>query len=302
MATRNILHMLSPQRNISPFDVNMAIDAGFDAVIPYAGVEVGDVRGLVQDAMFSRPPASAARTGFFIGGKNAIQALDMLDAGRAAMFPPFEISLFADPAGSFTTAAAMVARVEKELKSRHGQGRGLSWSGRRVSVFGGTGVVGFSAAVIAAGEGAKVTLMGYDGAERVARFADAAKARFGVDIAAADASTDALKSTAVEQSDVLLCAGRAGVEVIGAAHLKNARNLKVAADVNAVPPAGIAGIGAQDDGKALAGTMGVGIGPLAIGGIKYRVQFGLLQRMTKSDKALCLDFRDAYRLARELVR
>ena len=144
MAPRNILHMLSPQRHISPFDVNMAVDAGFDAVIPYSGVEVGDVRGLVQDAMFSRPPTSAARTGFFIGGKNAIQALDMLDAGRAAMFPPFEISLFADPAGSFTTAAAMVARVEKELKTRHGQG----WSGRMVSVFGGTGVVGYSAAVI----------------------------------------------------------------------------------------------------------------------------------------------------------
>ena len=200
MAPRNILHMLSPQRHISPFDVNMAVDAGFDAVIPYSGVEVGDVRGLVQDAMFSRPPTSAARTGFFIGGKNAIQALDMLDAGRAAMFPPFEISLFADPAGSFTTAAAMVARVEKELKTRHGQG----WSGRMVSVFGGTGVVGYSAAVIAALEGAKVTLVGYDGAERVRKLADAAKARFNVDIASADGSSDALKTAALAQADVVL--------------------------------------------------------------------------------------------------
>ena len=298
MAPRNILHMLSPQRHISPFDVNMAVDAGFDAVIPYSGVEVGDVRGLVQDAMFSRPPTSAARTGFFIGGKNAIQALDMLDAGRAAMFPPFEISLFADPAGSFTTAAAMVARVEKELKTRHGQG----WSGRMVSVFGGTGVVGYSAAVIAALEGAKVTLVGYDGAERVRKLADAAKARFNVDIASADGSSDALKTAALAQADVVLCAGRAGVEIVGAAHMKGARNLKVVADVNAVPPAGIAGLGAQDDGKPLAGTAAMGIGPFAIGGIKYGVQFGLLQKMTASDKALCLDFRDAYRLARELVR
>jgi methylene-tetrahydromethanopterin dehydrogenase len=213
---------------------------------------------------------------------------------RAAMFPPFEISLFADPAGSFTTAAAMVARVEKELKS--------GWSGRRVSVFGGTGVVGFSAAVIAALEGAKVTLIGYDGAERVRKLADAAKARFNVDIAAADGSSDALKTAAVAQADVVLCAGRAGVEIIGAAHLKGARDLKVVADVNAVPPSGIAGLGPQDDGKKLAGTGAVGIGPFAIGGIKYRVQFGLLQKMTTSDMALCLDFRDAYRLARELAR
>ena len=67
--------------------------------------------------------------------------------------------MFADPAGSFTTAAAMVAKVEKSAKA---QGGGLS--GRRVVVFGATGVVGFAAAVIAAAEGAKTVLIGYDGA------------------------------------------------------------------------------------------------------------------------------------------
>lgn len=30
-----ILHMLSPQKHISPFDVNMGVDAGYKAVIPY---------------------------------------------------------------------------------------------------------------------------------------------------------------------------------------------------------------------------------------------------------------------------
>src|SRR3546814_14225855 len=49
----------------------------------------------------------------FIGGRNAVLALDMLGAARKAMVPPFEISVFADPAGSFTTAAAMVACVER---------------------------------------------------------------------------------------------------------------------------------------------------------------------------------------------
>ena len=33
-----ILHMLTPLRHMSPFDVNMALDAGFDAVVPYVGV------------------------------------------------------------------------------------------------------------------------------------------------------------------------------------------------------------------------------------------------------------------------
>ena len=41
-----ILHMLSPLRHVSPFDVNMALDAGFDTVVPYTGVELGEVAKL----------------------------------------------------------------------------------------------------------------------------------------------------------------------------------------------------------------------------------------------------------------
>ena len=41
-----ILHMLSPLRHVSPFDVNMALDAGFNATVPYTNVEPGEVRGL----------------------------------------------------------------------------------------------------------------------------------------------------------------------------------------------------------------------------------------------------------------
>jgi methylene-tetrahydromethanopterin dehydrogenase len=107
-----ILHMLSPLRHVSPFDVNMALDAGFNAAVPYTNVELAEVAGLVQDAIFSRGPKLAQRTSVFIGGRNAILALDMLNAAKKAMVPPFAVSVLADPAGSFTTAAAMVACVE----------------------------------------------------------------------------------------------------------------------------------------------------------------------------------------------
>ena len=52
MTKKNILHMISPQGNVSPFDVNMACDAGYDLVIPYTNVNLTDVKGLVQDAIF----------------------------------------------------------------------------------------------------------------------------------------------------------------------------------------------------------------------------------------------------------
>jgi methylene-tetrahydromethanopterin dehydrogenase len=291
-----ILHMLSPLKHVSPFDVNMALDAGFTTAVPYTAVELGDVAGLTQDAIFSRGPKGARRTGIFIGGKNAILALDMLAAARKAMFPPFQVSVFADPAGSFTTAAAMVAKVEKALKA---QGGGLS--GRRVAVFGATGVVGFASAVIAAADGATTILVGYDGPDRVKALAELAKERFKVELAYADGSSEPLKEQAIKDVDVILAAGRAGVQIVSAQQLARAPSLKVAADVNAVPPAGIEGLGAQDDGVALKGSGAVGIGSLAIGGVKYKVQSGLFRRMIEAEKPLFLDFRDAFALARELV-
>ena len=171
MAHPRILHMITPLKHMSPFDVNMALDAGFDAAIPYTNVTVEDVAGLVQDAIFSRGPEGVKRTGVFIGGKRAMEALDMMDRAKKAMVPPFEISVFADPAGSFTTAAAMVACAKEALKDKFS----TTLKGKRVVVFGGTGVVAFASAVIAAMDGASSILVGYDGPERVRRLADEAR-------------------------------------------------------------------------------------------------------------------------------
>jgi methylene-tetrahydromethanopterin dehydrogenase len=177
MADKNILHMVTPLKHISPFDVNMAVDAGYDVVFPYTDVKLEEISGLVQDAIFSRRPKIGARTAMFIGGRNAALALDMLSRARKALVPPFGISFFADPSGSFTTAAAMVACVEKVLKEK----KQRNLKGLKVAVFGATGVVGFSAAVIAALEGADVTLVGYDGIKRVSE-PPGDQERFGADV------------------------------------------------------------------------------------------------------------------------
>jgi methylene-tetrahydromethanopterin dehydrogenase len=297
MEYRHILHLLTPLRNASPFDVNMAVDAGFDVVVPYNGVELKEIGGLVQDAIFSRGPKGAKATAAFIGGKDAQLALDMLDAARRAMVPPFEISVFADPAGSFTTAAAMVAKVDKSLTEKHGSGL----AGRKIAVFGGTGVVGFASAVIAALQKAHPVLVGYDGEARVKRLAESANQRFSIGVGYADGSTEAAKTKVLEDAQVVLAAARAGVRVLHKQQLAAASKLLVAADVNAVPPSSIEGIEMQDDSKPIAGTQLIGIGPLAIGGVKYKVQAGLLKRMIETDKAVYLDFRDAFQLARQIV-
>jgi methylene-tetrahydromethanopterin dehydrogenase len=297
MANRNILHMVTPLKHMSPFDVNMAIDAGYDAVVPYTQVTVEEIKGLVQDAIFSRSPDMGPRTGLFIAGKNALAALDMLHEASEALIPPFALSIFADPAGSFTTAAAMVACVGNTLREKTGGG----WSGRTVAVFGGTGVVGFSSAVLAAGEGAEVHLVGYDGDGRVKRSAADMQARFNVKVNGVDGSSEEKRRAIVHGADVVLCAGPAGVQVLSESVMSGAPKLVVAADVNAVPPPGIAGMGVHDNGEPIPGTSAVGIGPLAIGNVKYQTESGLFRKMIASDKTLTLDFRDAYDLAREIV-
>lgn len=298
MARKHILHMLTPLRHMSPFDVNMAIDAGYDVVVPYEEVGLAEITGLVQDAIFSRPPDAGINTGIFIAGKDAALALDMFAAAKKAMVPPFKVSVFADPAGSFTTAAAMVAKTEKLLRGKFER----TLDNTRIAVFGATGVVGYCTAVIAAREGAEVSLVGHDGIERVTKIAADIKHRFDVDVWPVDGSTDDRKKDAVHASQVVLSAAKAGIQVLSRAQLSQARDLLIAADVNAVPPAGIEGLAVNANGDPIEATKAVGIGPLAIGNVKYKTEFGLFQNMIDAEKPVAYDFQDAFALAREIAK
>jgi methylene-tetrahydromethanopterin dehydrogenase len=162
--------------------------------------------------------------------------------------------------------------------------------------------VGFCAAALAAREGALVTIVGYDGIDRVTRIAAAIRKRFDVEVTPADGSTESAKSSLVEAAEVVLSAGKAGVQVISREQLQSAAALLIAADVNAVPPAGIEGVAVNADGDRLDAGQAVGIGPLAIGNIKYKVESGLFRKMIESGKAVAYDFRDAFSLARDIAK
>src|SRR6187551_1447784 len=108
----SILHLITAAKNASPFDVNMAFDAGFDNIMPYTNVELGEVEALTQDAIFSRSPSGIKREALFFGGRDIHLALDMQHAAKSAMFTPFEMSTMSDPSGAFTTAAAMLAKID----------------------------------------------------------------------------------------------------------------------------------------------------------------------------------------------
>ncbi len=297
-----ILHMLTTAKNLSPFDVNMALDAGWVSAVPYLNVEPDEVKGLVQDAIFSRSKTGLKRTGLFIGGRDTQQAMDMLKIARESMVPPFEVSVFADPSGAFTTAAGMVAAAERELQKHFDTGL----AGQNILCLGGTGPVGQAAAVICAKAGAKVRIIGRQ-LEKAQRIADLCNREFGQNEINILAGADADKDRFLQDIDVVFATGAAGIQLLSSEQVANAPRLKVAADVNAVPPAGIAGIDAFHDGTPIAGSNSgaVGIGALAIGNIKYQTQNRLLILMRESEereKPVYLHFEQAFQVARDFIK
>ncbi len=297
-----ILHMFTPEKNLSPFDVNMAVDAGWESTPGYTNIEVSEIPALVQDAIFSRGPVGVKRTGIFIGGRDVKTAIDMLSATKKSMVPPFEVSAFADPSGAFTTAAAMVALVEYELTKY-----GLSLEGANVLCLGGTGPVGQIAAVLAAQSGANVKIIGrqLEKAQAVAAFCNT---EYGGGKTKIEGDADANKQDLILKADVVFATAAAGVQVLSSELVAAAPKLKVAADVNAVPPSGIAGLDPFSKGAVIKGSNSgaVGLGALAIGNLKYRTQNNLLTVMRyqnrKSDKPIYLHYEHAFEAARSLIK
>lgn len=293
----SILHLITPAKNASPFDVNMAFDAGFDKMMPYTNVALGEVTGLVQDAIFSRSPSGVKLEGVFIGGRDIDMAMDMLETAKKAMFAPFECSLFADPSGAFTTAAAMVAKVENQLK-KHFQ---TDLAGKKIAIFGATGPVGGCAAVIAAKQGAEVFLVSHKSLEDVKQKAESYNQRYGTAMTFADGGSEANKQAILAQVDVTLCCAAAGVRVLNAQQIASSNSLKVIADVNAVAPTGAEGVDVMDDGVTIANSKAIGIGALAIGNLKYATQHNLLAQMLATDKPSYFEFMAAFAMAQSLA-
>jgi methylene-tetrahydromethanopterin dehydrogenase len=300
MEKPSILHLFTAAKNASPFDVNMAFDAGFDKVMPYTDVALSEVAGLTQDAIFSRSPSGVKREGIFIGGRDIDLAMQMLQASQDAMFSPFACSVLADPSGAFTTAAAIIAKIEAQMQSQLGE----DLNGKILSVFGATGPVGGCAAIIAAHCGAKVQLVAHHSLAKVDEKAQNWHSQYHVHMQVVDGTDEAKKTAVLAQSDIVICAAAAGVQVINHAQLSATERLKVVADVNAVSPNGIQGLDVASDGELIAGTQMIGIGALAIGQLKYATQHQLLKKMLPRDgeKPQYLEFMAAFNLARSLLK
>jgi len=288
---KNILIYFDMDKRPSPFDILFAYDVGFDTVLPFSGVTVDEITALVQDAMFPRGPKGAKYTTIFFGGSDLDAVEKMAKKARKTMFPPFQLSIAVDPKGAHTTSSAIVAKVLEALATKD-----ETLAGKKAAVLGGCGRVGRVTSRILAKEGVEVTIL--DVVEEVTDVAEKISEMVDGKVEGVMATSPEEIVSVARDCDILIAAGPAGVELVPEEFVPRLEKCLVAADVNAVPPAGIAGIKAKYDKKEKNGILT--IGALAIGNLRNKIEAKMLQTAMESEGAF-LDYTNGFEFAKELA-
>jgi D-arabinose 1-dehydrogenase-like Zn-dependent alcohol dehydrogenase len=212
----------------------------------------------------------------------------LLAMAQDALFSPFCVSIMLDSNGSNTTAVAAVVRIEETLGNMHG---------KKVLILAGTGPVGQRAAGLLAKDGARVTITSRkpEQGEKARQFISA---RFNVQVEAVTLNDPSKLPELCHGVEVLLNSGPAGVQMVPKSAWTGVKTLKVAVDLNAVPPLGIEGIDVSDAGVKKNGV--VVFGAFGVGNFKTKLHKACVAKLfTRND--LVLDAEAIAEIARELV-
>lgn len=226
---------------------------------------------------------------------------EILKIMRDTMFPPFETNTIIDPAGAYTTAAAMVAKVEDALtRSKLG-----SLKDKTCAIFG-TGAVGRVASILLTRLGCNVMIVSpnpdrENGEEYIESLVNLLRDKYGVNVEGVFAPTPSKKIEIVKKADVIFCASVAGVRIISKEMLNEIKLAKVIADVNAVPPLGVEGTKLNDDMREIV-TGIFSIGPLAIGRLKYKLEQQILKEARRNGKGTVYNYNYSFQLARKILK
>jgi hypothetical protein len=285
----SILIQLDVDPQPSVFDGVVAVDAGVDHLFRHGGVTPEAVRDLVHGALFTRGPADLKRTAIFVGGSDVGQAEAVLNAVKATFFAHFRVSVLFDANGSNTTAAAAV------LAALEGSGGNLE--GAKAAVLAATGPVGQRVARLLSRLGAEVRV-GSRSLDRAQAAASAITATTGQDFSAFATSTEAELIAGLSGASIVVAAGAAGVTLLPESVRSRLPDLKVAIDLNAVPPAGIAGVQATDKGADRSGLRAWGA--LGVGGTKMKIHRAALRALFEANDRV-LDAEEVLEIGRGLA-
>jgi hypothetical protein len=287
MAIPKILVCLDTDPQPSVFDGVVAVDAGVDQLFRHGGVTADDVRNLVYGAMFTRGPADLKNTAVFIGGSDVAAGEQLLAKARECFFEPMRVSLMLDSNGANTTAAAAVICARKHVT--------LSQSA--AVVLAATGSVGRRVVRLLARECAYIRVVSRQVARAQQVVNDVLKLEPNARLETCATSEVESVGVLLDGQDFVIAAGAPGVELLSDDALRAAKSLKLAIDLNAVPPAGIGGI--QPTDKAVEKDGLICYGAIGVGGMKMKLHKAAVRRLFESNDAV-LDAEEIFALGGEL--
>ncbi|MCH1496883.1 MAG: NADP-dependent methylenetetrahydromethanopterin/methylenetetrahydrofolate dehydrogenase [Rubripirellula sp.] len=287
MPTR-ILLQIDNDPQPSSFDSVVAIDAGAEQLLRYGNVQPDSVVSLVHGAMFTRGGEDLRSTAIFIGGSNVKAAEELMATVAKTFFGPVRVSVMLDANGCNTTASAAVVAAARHIDLRNAQ----------AVVLGGTGPVGQRVAQLLAHDGARVTISSRS-AERAEQACNEVREKLDGTQQLTAVSSEQIKAdiSILEQQQIVIACGAAGIELLSKEQIEELPNLCVAIDLNAVPPAGLGGIAVTDKAQPIGS--GVGYGAIGVGGLKMKTHRAAIQALFESNDQR-LDAIEIYGIAKNI--
>jgi hypothetical protein len=287
MPKQNILVQLDTDPQTSVFDSVAAIDAGVQHLLRHGGITAENVRERVHGAIFTRGSDELKHTALFVGGSDVTAGEAVLDAIHNTFFGPMRVSVMLDSNGANTTAAAAVLSA-----SWH-----LNLAEIEALVLAATGSVGQRVVRLLAMEGAVVRVASRS-VERAHAVCDAVSSRVpDARLIPCEVSNESDTAAALQDVQLVICAGAPGVQLVSAATRESSASLKVAIDLNAVPPLGLEGVGMTDRAKDLEGVQCYGA--IGVGGTKMKIHKAAIRRLFETNDQV-FDAEELYQLARTL--
>lgn len=290
-----MLLQIDPDAHCSAFDSIVALDSGVDHLLKFAAASPEQIESIVHGAIFTRSPKSLKRTAIFFGGSQVDACERLVQAARATFFGPMRVSLMVDPNGCNTTAAACVLSALEHDDLEEGV----------ITVASGTGPVGFRIAWLLGKLAAEQPSSGSCTLtiQVTSRSLESATAACGklsrldtpVIYEPRQVADVAQGDRLASESDVLFSAAASGVQLFSQRWMNESR-LRVAIDVNGVPPAGIAGINSLD--CAVKRGSAVCYGAIGIGNRKMRLHRRCLERIFETND-LCLEVDEIFAIGNE---
>jgi hypothetical protein len=278
---KKILVYLSNEPQPSLFDLIVAYDSDVDVVLPYGNLTMDDITDMVYGCIFTRRPKKLINTAILIGGSDSDLADKMMKKASKTFFGDFKVSIMADPDGNTTTSAATVAKIKDKMEDLQGM---------NAVVLAGTGPVGERVSVLLNREGAHVTLTSRK-QEKAERVCEKITEKYKRDITPQQVSNEKECLEATKEADIVVGTGKAGIQLMKKDVWSKCPSIKVLADTNAYPPAGIEGVEVADNAKEVDGKYL--FGAVAIGDLKTKGMRDVIRRMYE-EKGAYMDLEKIY--------